>query len=103
LTACQKLNWDIEGENEYVLPKPMSANGPGEGERTFEKGTIVFIFFSIFALFTNKIVPKLNIVDMETLQQLSVYVANFEKKSFKVDLAANSSSVGPVGKKTGGY
>jgi hypothetical protein len=40
---------------------------------------------------------------METLQQLSVYVANFEKKSFKVDLAAFSSSVGPVGKKTGGY
>lgn len=50
-----------------------------------------------------KHIHELNLADMETLQQLSVYVANFEKKSFKVDLTANSSSVGPVGKKSGGY
>jgi hypothetical protein len=97
------LNWDIEGENEYVLPKPISANGLGEGERTFEKGVVVLIFFCFSAQFTNMIIPILNIVDMETLQQLSVYVANFEKKSFKVDLTAFSSSVGPLAKKTGGY
>lgn len=42
-TACQKLNWEIEGDNEYVLPKPISASGPEEGERTFEKGRIVTI------------------------------------------------------------
>jgi hypothetical protein len=63
--------------------------------------SLFFFYFS--AQFTNIIIHILIIVDMETLQQLSVYVANFEKKSFKVDLAAFSSSVGPVGKKTGGY
>lgn len=83
--------------------RSLSVRTAPEKESAHLRKVFHFYFYYFWLTPLIKSIPKLNIVDMETLQQLSVYVANFEKKSFKVDLIANSSSVGPVGKKAGGY
>ena len=103
---------------EYVQPRSLSLESTegGNGQRSYVKGMktptdahaaripfsialliMSFVFFvssfvSPYLLFTTPL-----FTDVESLQNLSAYVAHFEKKALKIDLSTAASSSSSAG------
>ena len=106
LAIAQECGWDVVDNGEYVQPRSLSLESTegGNGQRSYVKGMktptdahaaripfsialliMSFVFFvssfvSPYLLFTTPL-----FTDVESLQNLSAYVAHFEKKALKIE------------------
>ena len=70
VAVAQGNGWEVSEEGDFVRPRPLPVDTTDsfDGQRSYEK-------------------------DMEVLQNLSAYVAHFEKKPLKIDLSAAATTI----------
>ena len=117
LAIARECGWDVVDNGEYVRPRslPMESTDGGNGQRSYVKGTKTYM--DAITMLSTAPPPSLSLslsllitsysyydpsllfllttpffTDVESLQNLSTYVAHFEKKALKIDLSAAASS-----------